>query len=330
MNVTFEGIAPGRIDFLGGVSDYSGGRVLQVATSAVTTVKASLSQSSSVIGAGTSDDDVVEMISDFGIARVSIAVLRDALNAGSPTGGALTPAALRAIRAYLTEAKSASWVFYVFGCLSAFALETGWLPPRGSMLTLSVSSKVPLAQGVSSSASVEVATLRALGAISKGFALTPLRTAHVAQAAENYVVGAPCGLMDQLASSLGAAGKVLPILCRPDILDEPIALPDGVVVVGWPSGVEHSVGASPYLTARTAAFMAKKALETAAHRTLIHLTEFTPSEFETLLHEIPFEITGDEFLAKYDTIDDILSVIDGKAIYHLRTAARFPIEENFR
>lgn len=321
-----DGIAPGRIDMLGGVIDYSGGRVLQVATSAVTIVTATLRQSTTP---DASNDDV-EMISNFGSAHVSIAVLRDALDGGSPTGGALTPSALRAIRAYLTEANAAPWVFYVFGCLAAFALETGWLPPRGSLLTLSISSKVPLAQGVSSSASLEVATLRALGSISNGLALTPLRAAHVAQAAENFVVGAPCGLMDQLASSLGAAGKVLPILCRPDLIDEPIALPAGVVVVGWPSGVEHSVGASPYLTARTGAFMAKKALERAAHRTVAHLTEFTPAEFETLVHLLPYEITGDEFLAKYDSIDDTLSVIDGAAIYQLRTAARFPIEENFR
>lgn len=319
---------------LGGVSDYSGGRVLQVATIAMTTVTASIYPTSSP----TLDDEVVMLSSVFGgncAERVSISVLRDTLEgvegggSGGSGGSALTPAALRAIRAYLTEAGIAQWGFYVFGSFAAFALETGWLPPRGSMLKLSVTSTVPVAQGVSSSASVEIATLRALGAISS-LALSPLRAAHVAQLAENFVVGAPCGLMDQLASSLGVAGKVLPILCRPDIIDKPIALPEGVVVVGWPSGVEHSIGASPYLNARTSAFMAKKVLERVSGRDVAHLTEFSPSDFADLVDSIPSTITGEAFLMEYQSVDDTLSVIDSATLYHLKNAARFPIEENFR
>lgn len=321
LNVTGEcvGEAPGRIDMLGGVGDYSGGRVLQVATSAVTRVVATM-------GSG---DDVVTMTSSFGSEKVSLSFLREALES-SPDGGAVTPAALRAVRAFLAESGAEPWVFYVFGCVAAYALETGWLPARGSALQLSISSKVPLAQGVSSSASIEVATLRALDKVSGRLALTPLRTAHVAQATENYVVGAPCGLMDQLASSLGAAGKVLPILNRPDILDAAISLPQSVAVVGWPSGVEHSIGGSPYLDARTSAFMAKKVLEKTLNRTLKHLTELSPSELATVVDTLPSAITGAQFMDLYQNVDDALSVIDEKRVYDLRTAARFPVEENFR
>lgn len=71
-------------------------------------------------------------------------------------------------------------------------------------------------------------------------------------------MGAPCGIMDQLAVSFGTAGRVLPILCRPDEPLESLPLPAGVVLLGWPSGVKHSVAGSPYGTARAAAFMGKK------------------------------------------------------------------------
>ena len=57
---------------------------------------------------------------------------------------------------------------------------------------------------------------------------------------------------------MGVQGKILPILCRPDLCSTPVALPRGVVVAGWPSGVEHHLaGESPYLVARTATFMAQ-------------------------------------------------------------------------
>jgi galactokinase len=316
--------APGRIDFLGGVGDYSGSLVLQVATAAVTTVRATLAPHD-----GAAADEVLLSSPVFGDARVSLAALREAVDA-APRGGALSPSALRAVRAFLAEAGAAPWVAYVFGCVAAFALETGWLPPRDAALALAISSEVPLAQGVSSSASVEVATLRALGAVSGGRALGALRLAHVAQATENYVVGAPCGLMDQLASALGAPGAVLPILCRPDALSPVISLPRGVVVVGWPSGVEHSVGASPYLRARTAAFMAKKALERARGAPLAHLTELAPSELRALEGALPAAVTGAAFTDDFGAVDDALSVVRAEETYDLRAAASFPIEENFR
>ena len=74
-----------------------------------------------------------------------------------------------------------------------------------------MSSEVPQSVGVSSSAALEVATARALGA----GGIDPLRLASLCQEAENHVVGAPCGIMDQVVVAMGTPGAVLPILCRP-------------------------------------------------------------------------------------------------------------------
>ena len=110
--------------------------------------------------------------------------------------------------------------------------------------------------GVSSSAALEVATLRGLEVLA-GKSFTGTALARLAQRAENEIVGAACGLMDQLAVAHGRVGELLPILCRPDVLHERVRLPEGAVVVGWPSGVRHAVADSPYATARAAAFMAR-------------------------------------------------------------------------
>lgn len=39
--------------------------------------------------------------------------------------------------------------------------------------------------------------------------------ALLCQKVENCIVGAPCGVMDQMASALGREGELLALLCRP-------------------------------------------------------------------------------------------------------------------
>lgn len=234
------GTASGRLDMMGGVADYCGSLVLECATEVSTTVQASVVPNS----------DVLEVTTLYGGAptrsSAPLGILRDAA------------IALPAVRAALAECKAPAWMSYVFGSLAVFSRETGWLPKPGSGLLLDVQSSVPAAQGVSSSASVEVAVLRALVNLS-GVAVPPRRLAVLAQVraaslasptcanaarplpllpqeAENHVVGAPCGIMDQLAVSFGVPGRVLPILCRPDEPQEPLPLPKGVVLLGCECG----------------------------------------------------------------------------------------------
>lgn len=311
------GIGSGRIDMMGGVGDYSGSMVLQVATERATTVRGKIEQGSDF------PEGTVKFVSDtFGAFSISLGILR-ALSA--------TPQALElsAVREHLKSLDAPSWCYYTFGSVAVFFRETGWLCSSSETIVLSVSSTVPFAQGVSSSASIEVATIRALIALS-GQQITQLRVAHIAQNAENFVVGAPCGLMDQLASALGSPGKVLPIVCRPDQCEAPVPLPDAVVVVGWPSGVKHSVAASPYLTARTATFMGKKIVEGLLSRKLSHVSELRPSELATVMGKVPESITGAHFTQAYGAVDDGLSKVVPETVYSVRASVTFAVEECFR
>ena len=328
MSTTATATAPGRLDFMGGVGDYSGGLVLQVATSVCTTVVATLSASPA--GAAEAEDAVALSSEPFGSAVVSLSALR--AEAAAP--GGLAALSLPGVAASLRSSGHPFWTLYVFGSLAVFARETGWLPPLGSRLSLAVTSLVPTAQGVSSSASVEVAVLRALRALS-GLPLGDLRLAHIAQAAENHVVGAPCGLMDQLASSCGEAGRVLPITCRPDALAPTVPLPASVALVGWPSGVKHSVaGASPYLVARTATFMGLAIARARAPGVLAgvaHAAELTPSTLRAqVLPLLPERMRGADFTAAYGALADAMSVVEPDMDYPVRDALSFPIEESFR
>jgi L-arabinokinase len=220
------------------------------------------------------------------------------------------------------------WVRYPYGCFLLFCEAQRWRPRTG--LKFSIRSRVPASMGVSSSAALEVATMRALEKLSgKKFAGTAL--AKLAQRAENEVVGAPCGLMDQLTSAYGVRGALLPILCRPDVLQEPVGLPPGAIAVGWPSGVKHAVSASPYATARAGAFMGKKLIEQASGRRLAHTTELTPAEVRGVSRAaLPEKMSGRNFLARAGGVDDPLSKIEPEKTYGVRSAVMFPVEENFR
>lgn len=300
------------------MGDYSGGLVLEVATEVDTVVAAS------VTPAG--PDALVVTSEPFGTVSLPLAHLRDAAAAA----GGHAALSLPGVAAYLKAAGAPFWAFYVYGSLAVFVRETGWTPPPGAGVAMTLTSTVPTAQGVSSSASVEVATLRALAALA-GVALAPLRVAHIAQAAENYVCGAPCGLMDQLASSCGAPGQVLPIVCRPDAIAPPMPLPAGVALVGWPSGVKHSIsGVSPYLVARTAAFMGKKMAEAAlGGERLAYASQITPYVLRTRV-SLPAAVTGKDFLAAHGGVDDGLSVVEPGVSYPVAAALEFAVDENFR
>ncbi len=288
---TVLGEAPGRLDFMGGVADYSGSLVLEMPLSLTTRV--TLTEQAAREWVFTSPTE----------GRLVVAV-------GTP------------------PADVPKWVRYPYGCFLLACEAWRWRPRAG--LLFSVRSRVPVSMGVSSSAALEVATLRALEKLAgrrfKGTAL-----ARLAQRAENEIVGAPCGLMDQLASAHGVRGALLPILCRPDVLGDPVRLPPGVVAVGWPSGVKHAVTASPYATARAGAFMGKKLIERATGRRLVHAAELTPAEVRSFpLAVLPETITGRAFLARCGGVDDPLSRIEPAKRYGVRAAVTFPVEESFR
>jgi len=87
---------------------------------------------------------------------------------------------------------------------AAYPASAVWAHGAGlSGLDVAVDSDVPEGAGLSSSAALTCATLGALGHP------VDLDLARLAQRAENDFVGVPCGLMDQLASTLSCADAAL-------------------------------------------------------------------------------------------------------------------------
>ena len=74
-------------------------------------------------------------------------------------------------------------------------------------------------------------------------------------ALENFVVGAPCGIMDQMASACGLENNLFAILCQHAELVGSVPLPPEIGVWGIDSGVRHAVTGSDYNSVRVEAFM---------------------------------------------------------------------------
>jgi L-arabinokinase len=283
------GEAPGRLDLLGGVADYSGALVLEVATYVTTRVTAV-------------DGDALVV----GPVRLAVDELRQLSTRPYPD-----------VRAALRP--HPRWAHYVVGVALVLVRHGVIEPPP---VSLSIASDVPTSVGVSSSAALEVATARALG--SDG--LEPLRLAALCQEAENQVVGAPCGIMDQVVVAMGAPGAVLPILCRPASVDPALALPDDLEVVGVPTDAEHDVSGVPYRRARAAAFMGKRIVERASGAPSRWVSELDPEEVAAL----PETVDGAAFLDRWGSTDDPLSAVDPDDVYPVGPATAFGVQEHRR
>src|SRR5260370_20794219 len=117
------GSAPGRLDLLGGVADYSGARVLEVATHLTTSVVAE-GDAGLVVGPARLTADEVSTI-----AALPFPELRDAL------------------------AAFPRWTHYVLGVALVLVRHGVIEAPRAR---LTITSDVPTSVGVSSSAALEV------------------------------------------------------------------------------------------------------------------------------------------------------------------------------
>jgi galactokinase len=113
---------------------------------------------------------------------------------------------------------------------------------------LRLRSDVPLGSGLSSSAALEVATLRAIRA-AFDLPLGDIELARAAQRAEVEFVGAPVGIMDQMAASLAGERHALFLDTR-SLVFERIALPESLDLVVIDSGVAHQHVSGDYATRR--------------------------------------------------------------------------------
>ena len=180
----------------------------------------------------------------------------------------------------LPTERCGEWSDYPVGVLRMLA-EAGFAIPA---LSLSLWGDVPLGSGLSSSASVEVATATAVAAL-LGAAISGPELARLCQRAENEFVGASCGIMDQFISANGKANHALLLDCR-DLSFRLAPIPENVALVIANTMVRHSIAGGEYGTRRAEVEMACRIL--AGHRPEIRfLRDATVDDLARWGDEIP-------------------------------------------
>lgn len=160
------------------------------------------------------------------------------------------------------------WGGYVAGVV--WALRSNGFAVRGG--AMSISSDVPIGSGLSSSAALECAVLGALASAS-GLQIDLIEQARIGQRAENDYVGAPTGLLDQLASLFGEVAGAMLIDFR-DTAVHPVPFdPDasGVTLLLFDSGQRHGHIGGEYAARRASCERAAAELGVASLREVQHL-----------------------------------------------------------
>lgn len=222
--------APGRANLIGEHTDYNEGFVLPFAITERTAV-----------AAARRDDDMITVTSTY------------------------DPGTFRARLGDIGPGTVTGWPAYPFGVAWAIAQDR-WLPGL-SGADLFIDSAVPAGGGLSSSAALEMAVAGALTDL-WGLSLSVAELAQAGHRAENEIVGAPTGLMDQYACLLGQADAAVFLDCRSlQARTVPLRLaPAGLALVLADTGERHAHAAGGYAARRASCEKAARQLGVPALR----------------------------------------------------------------
>jgi galactokinase len=203
--------APGRVNLIGEHTDYNDGFVLPIAIDLATTIDA------------------------VATADRTLAVTSEAMNDRRTFDLDALP-----------DGPTGDWSDYVRGVVVELQREGYSL--GGARLR--IASDLPLGGGLSSSASLEIATGLAMTALA-GQTIDRLALALVAQRAENRQVGARTGIMDQFVSANGRAGHAL-LLDTRSLTAQFLPIPADARIVVCNTMVKHHLSSGEYNDRRAA------------------------------------------------------------------------------
>jgi len=221
--------APGRVNLIGDHTDYNDGFVLPAA----------INFGTYALAAKRADRQVSVIARNFDNTRVTFDYTAIDFNEDAP------------------------WSNYIAGVVNELIIE-------GKMLggaNIFVSGNVPQGSGLSSSASLEIAIVKAYAQLYQ-FDISGEQAAKIGQRAENRFVGCNCGIMDQFISALGQQASAMLLDCR-NLTYRHVPLPDDLAIMIINSNVKRELVDSEYNIRRiqceqVAHFFKKKALRDVA------------------------------------------------------------------
>ncbi|WP_424937274.1 MULTISPECIES: galactokinase [Bacteria] len=330
---TPEGVwsAPGRVNLIGEHTDYNEGFVLPFAIPHRTTAAVRERADGRLRVASTLAPEPVEVA----LQDLDTLFPHDAHDAGSATSA--EPATSAAPSAAATpSAPSASapsvpeWAAYPLGV--AWALRQTVAPEARDALPgldIAIASSVPVGAGLSSSAAIEGAVATALNDLWR-LGQDPVALARAGRRAENEAVGAPTGIMDQMATMLGRPDAATFLDCR---TLQTRSVPLGFAAAGLrllviDTLVTHAHSTGGYRDRRAACERGAAALGVPA------LRDLTPADLPhaaEILDDVTFRRVRHVVTEDQRVLDavDVLDARDPHALGPLLTASHASMRDDF-
>ncbi len=287
--------APGRVNLIGEHTDYNDGFVLPFATPHRT-----------YAAVGMRDDERIRVASTF---------------AEAPVEAELSELESR----FPIAAEQDAWAAYPLGV--AWALRLAGASGHG--VDIAIASDVPVGAGLSSSAAIEGATASALNDLwDAGLDRTAL--ASIGRRAENEAVGAPTGIMDQMASILGEADAALFLDCRSlEAQSIPLGMAEaGLAVLVIDTRVAHAHSTGGYRERRASCEKGAAIMDVAALRDL-STTDLLRAE--GLMDDITFRRVRHIVTENQRVLDTVRALREhgARAIGDLLTASHASLRDDF-
>jgi galactokinase len=224
--------APGRVNLIGEHVDYNDGFVMPMAIDRYC-----------VIAAGEANDEA-RMTNDESAPHSSFVICHSSFTA-SVFSVATNDETVILLDRPAAHPTPGHWSNYVAGVI-ALCAERGMRPPGFHAV---IDSAVPFGGGLSSSASLEVATATLLEAMT-GTTLNPVDKALLCQKAEHEFAGVPCGIMDQFASVMCRADYLMLLDCRTQQIEHIPLVDPNITVLIINTNVKHELSGGEYAERR--------------------------------------------------------------------------------
>ncbi len=250
--------APGRVNIIGEHVDYNDGFVLPMAIERYTVIAAG----DCPLFASTGDAPPSSANREKG--TVPLGATSGVTATLDPTATIFSAATNEEVSISLTappRRRHGHWSNYVAGVI-ARSLARGMRPTSFQAV---IESSVPYGGGLSSSASLEMALVTLMEAMS-GVQISPEEKAQVGLEAEHQYAGVPCGIMDQSASAMCRADHLMLLDCRSQKTEQIPLVDPHITVLIINTNVKHELTGGEYAERRQQCESAAKKLGVASLR----------------------------------------------------------------
>lgn len=320
----FVAAAPGRLDVMGGLAEYSGSSIGNMPAGGIVFVGVEAIEAEDVSILSVGSPNPADSSNEPSV--IPLARLRD--DQGKPIGPE------RARKLIDPEKAGDAW------CVLATLLEmirAGAIPQPQRGLVVSVGSTLGNVSCAAEETALSAATAVALAGL-YDVALDGNATPAICQRVANEWLDLPIGMGDAFCALLGETGALGELACPSCDTFEKIRIPDGLSILGIDCGVIHPDAVKKFARARTASFMGLGLIE----RIICHegsgnsklngsLAQVSANDFVGRFRDrLPRKLRGSEYLERFGETEDTLTSIEPDHLYKIRSRTEHHIYEHVR